>query len=533
MLAAYNARSQDQGLVYLANRKTYIEWDKVLMGPVNDQRGVEQGGCLSDRLHNLASALQLLTTQASGLGIDMAGVVHVASIGQADNVALISQDLHKLKFLLQLVVNFAATHHTTLVPEKTKLLCYSPSARTLVTSYWSAAAPIQLGDLTIHPTNQAEHVGIVRSPESGATASLVARLSAHTRALYSTLPAGLARGHYGNPAAALRVERMFGAPVLLSGLASLVLSTADFRALDHHHKVTLEKLQRLYPATPEPVVYFLAGSLPASALLHMKMFSLVAMLGHLGPDNILTKFGTNILLAPPSCRSWFCRVAELAELYGLPSPLSILTSPPSKPSWKRTVRAAMTNHWETKLRQQASKLESLTLCQTQYMSLVKPHPVWTSAGASSYEVEKATVQARVISGRFRSDWLRRHWSGDPTGLCQVCLSAPGTLTHQLTGQCPGLSSATLHAVEQWFQLLAVNPILIPVISSLACSSPDTFLSFLADPSSSPAITNYSSRIIIIIYKGCILSFTMLSSYTKSRCSFTSKITIRVKKHYIE
>ena len=97
MLAAYNARSQDQGLVYLANRKTYIEWDKVLMGPVNDQRGVEQGGCLSDRLHNLASALQLLTTQASGLGIDMAGVVHVASIGQADNVALISQDLHKLK----------------------------------------------------------------------------------------------------------------------------------------------------------------------------------------------------------------------------------------------------------------------------------------------------------------------------------------------------------------------------------------------------------------------------------------------------
>ena len=40
---AYLAGSQDQGLIYLDNRlkhrKTYVEWDKVLMGPICDKLG--------------------------------------------------------------------------------------------------------------------------------------------------------------------------------------------------------------------------------------------------------------------------------------------------------------------------------------------------------------------------------------------------------------------------------------------------------------------------------------------------------------
>ena len=53
--------------------------------------------------------------------------------------------------------------------------------------------------------------------------------NAHTRAVYAVLPAGLARGHNGNPAAALRVEAMYGLPVLLSGLASLILGKPELR----------------------------------------------------------------------------------------------------------------------------------------------------------------------------------------------------------------------------------------------------------------------------------------------------------------
>ena len=70
-------------------------------------------------------------------------------------------------------------------------------------------------------------------------AAISARIAAHTKALYAVLPAGLARRHHGNPAASLRVHQLYGIPVLLSGLPSLVLSNQELGVLDHHHKTTL------------------------------------------------------------------------------------------------------------------------------------------------------------------------------------------------------------------------------------------------------------------------------------------------------
>ena len=86
--------------------------------------------------------------------------------------------------------------------------------------------------------------------------------------------AGLAKGHRANPAASLRVEVVFAAPVLLSGLASLVLTSKEEKILGQYYKVHLQRLLRLHQATPAPVVFFLAGCLPLRAQLHLRIFSL-------------------------------------------------------------------------------------------------------------------------------------------------------------------------------------------------------------------------------------------------------------------
>ena len=53
--SAYLAGTTDQGLLYidfrLASRNTYPEWDRVLMGPIHDLLGLEQGGVNSDKLY--------------------------------------------------------------------------------------------------------------------------------------------------------------------------------------------------------------------------------------------------------------------------------------------------------------------------------------------------------------------------------------------------------------------------------------------------------------------------------------------------
>ena len=89
--------------------------------------------------------------------------------------------------------------------------------------------------------SEAEHVGILRTSEAGNMPNILSRMTAHTRALFSVLQTGIARGHHGNPAAAIRVEKLYGSPVLLSGLSSLVLSKAEQSPLDHHYKVNLER----------------------------------------------------------------------------------------------------------------------------------------------------------------------------------------------------------------------------------------------------------------------------------------------------
>ena len=289
-------------------------------------------------------------------------------MGQADDVALVSNDPHKLQGLVHLALQYARDCHITLVPEKTKLLCYTPRGQELHTQYWESVSPIAITNLKIPFSREADHVGILRSTSPGSMSALLSRMTAHTRAVYSVLPAGLARGHSGNCAAALRIEKLYGLPVLLSGLAALLLNKGEQDSLIHHHKLQLERLQRLYPCTPEPVVYFLAGTLPTSAVLHLRQLSLLGMIGRLGPHSILHRHGRQVLAAAspestspyPCSQSWFVQVRGLTEKYLLPDPLVIMANPPTKEAWKKHTKLRVIEHWTVLLREHASTLPSLS-----------------------------------------------------------------------------------------------------------------------------------------------------------------------------
>ena len=165
---------------------TYVEWDKVLMGPIHDKLGVEQGGCNSDRIYRLANNKELSLTQASMLGLNL-GAVHVASIGQADDVALISDDIHKLQCILHLAMSYAEEYHVEMVPEKTKLLCFAPKGKKIESYYWSVANPIAMSGFGVDFVSEAEHVGILRTSEAGNMPNIISRMAAHTSALFSVL----------------------------------------------------------------------------------------------------------------------------------------------------------------------------------------------------------------------------------------------------------------------------------------------------------------------------------------------------------
>ena len=191
-------------------------------------------------MYKLANNEQLDVAQQSALGLDMNGIV-VSSIGQADDTCLISDCVFKLQNLLTLTVEYCSKYHVELVPDKTKLLCFSCKGLETLTFYSKLVSPVSLGSNKIEFSEEAEHVGILRSV-SGNLPNVLPRMSAHNGALMKVQNSGIAKGHRGNPAAGLRVQLLYGAPILLSGLPSLVLSKSEKDILNHHYKVCLERI---------------------------------------------------------------------------------------------------------------------------------------------------------------------------------------------------------------------------------------------------------------------------------------------------
>jgi hypothetical protein len=286
--------------------------------------------------------------------------------------------------------------------------------------------------------------------------------------------------------------------------------------------VSLEILQRHYRATPRPVIFFMAGSLPARALHHMRQFTLLGMIARLGPNHILFQLGSSILNNSASnSHSWFLQMKTLCSQYSLPDPLSILSSPQTKESFKRSVKLKVLDWWHTKLRAEAAPLDSLSLFRADFMSLSSPHPIWKSAGCSPHEVKKATVQARMLGGRYRTCWLRRHWSGDQSGSCRIpgCTGEPGTLLHLGTAQCQGLASAKVRALALWRNFLRDEPNLFPLICDFSLGDPEDFLAFLVDPTTQTKVISLAQSFgtqYDVIGKLCYMTRTWLFTMHKER-----------------
>ena len=259
--------------------------------------------------------------------------------------------------------------------------------------------------------------------------------------MFHVLSCGSARGHRGNPAAALAVERLYSGPTLYSGLASLVLSSSELRSVSLHQKNCLLKLQRLLPRTPTCAVMLLASSLPAEALLAMRKISLLGMIARLGPNNLLFKQAI-FSLTNGINSSWFHDARLLAKLYSLPDPIVILNDPPSKFSWKKIIKNQVSSHWHQRYCDEVSHRSSLCFLRPAFLPLNgKPHPLWSSCQSSPTAVRAATIQARILTGRYHTDLLRSKWDGnDRTCRLPGCGTPEADSVHLLSGQCEALKS---------------------------------------------------------------------------------------------
>ena len=264
----------------------------------------------------------------------------------------------------------------------------------------------------------------------------------------------------------------------------------------------MERLLKLHKATPDPVVWFLAGSLPAEAVLHLRMLSLFGMLTRLHDgNNVLAIHARNIFAsAKPSSKSWFLEIQKISLKYLLPHPITFLNSPPQKLPFKKLVKSAILDIWEKKFRAEAAFLResSLKYFDPNFMSLSRTHPLFTTCGSSPYETKKAVIQARYLSGRARVESLTKHWDmSNKEGICPLCsIVTPtvGTIEHfLLSGGCPALVEARLSMLAFINAYLVPRPYLLPLFQALWEVEPSLTMQFLLDCSVIPAVITMSQE----------------------------------------
>ena len=181
-------------------------------------------------------------------------------------------------------------------------------------------------------------------------------------------------------------------------------------------------------------------------------------------------------VGPLNMISW-----TLCLQYGLPHPTIWLSSQPSKMHVKTMAKAAVLQYWLDVLRTKASSLPSLRHLKTGYLGLMKCHPIFTTCGSSPWEVEKATTQARMISGRYRVEALTGHWvTWNREGWCSLpaCwgkeTNHKGTLESLLLS-CPSLSETRADMLESSWLFLNNFPQISLLASTCFAMDPLQFL----------------------------------------------------------
>ena len=174
----------------------------------------------------------------------------------------------------------------------------------------------------------------------------------------------------------------------------------------------------------------------------------------------------------------------LAKFYSLPDPIVILNDPPSKFSWKKIITNQVSSHWHQRYCDEVSHRSSLCSLRPAFLPLNgKPHPLWSSCQSSPTAVRAATIQARILTGRYHTDLLRSKWDGND-GTCRLpgCGTPEADSVHLLSGQCEALKPYLNASFQHNLQSLLDYPDLHSVTLSLIHGTPFSWVRYLLDPS---------------------------------------------------
>ena len=159
------------------------------------------------------------------------------------------------------------------------------------------------------------------------------------------------------------------------------------------------------------------------------------------------------------------------------------------------MKSKIVSYWEVVLREEVKSLKSLCYFKPKFMSLTQSHSLFFYAGHSPFNVAKSSMQAIMLSGRYRCGSLTHYWDKSD-GVCRLSphCNELEDLTHILKG-CFALRSMRyrlLTFTQNYIRPLSIK--LKMLIEHYFNSEHSEFPSFLLDCSHYPSVISLGQEL---------------------------------------
>ena len=153
-----------------------------------------------------------------------------------------------------------------------------------------------------------------------------------------------------------------------------------------------------------------------------------------------------LMMCDSKSTTWAAHVRILCLMYGLPDPLSMMSStPPTKSEWRTLTKTRITVFYEQKLRKLAEGNSKMEFLNIKLHGLSGKHHPIIARITDSRDIKKLRAHVKFVTGDILTgERLAKERGTDPK--CRICSASNDNIVHIMT-QCRGTSDIRerLHA----------------------------------------------------------------------------------------
>ena len=443
-----------------ANGTTKVKWDCNLSWQFETLQGIRQGAKLSTTLYKRYNNPLLKQIEDHNLGTTI-GTTNVGAPTVADDISMLPSTPLDTQVMLHTVVNAANQDKVTFNTSKSDIIIYNN--RNKEKTEW------QIGKDTIESSSSTTHLGLLR--EDSNKFDIRPKIQMARKTMYSLMGAGL-HGRRGlNPLSSYRIWECFGLPRATYGLESVRLAKKDIDSLEKYQRGLLKQLQSLPDRCATIPVYTLLGAKPIQVVLDIRALSFFGNMIRQKDSIEHQIIRRQLAVKDEDSKSFTITIRKILQKYDLPSAYDLLENTPGKDQWKAMVKKATNDSYRKEISEEIKNKTSLKHLALQENPLDEPHPIYKHTGSDPYEIERAAIKVRLLTGTYTLQANKHKYNQHEVDkTCELCRAGTEDREHFI------LSCTALHEARQKHL-----PKLLELIPELAESN-DSLLQCIMDSS---------------------------------------------------